>query len=161
MNLFDIIAIAIIAIAVAWGFYDGFIRQLGTFVGVIVGIILAKAFGDDLASLLGMTGRYANVWGYIIIFVLCLIGVGLIAYALRKIVKATGLGFLDRFAGGLLSLVKCVLILAVVLALFDITNNALDIVSQRKLNESKLYHPLVEASHYIVPAISWVDEQLP
>ncbi|MFR9504361.1 MAG: CvpA family protein [Rikenellaceae bacterium] len=161
MNIIDIIIIACLVISLILGFKDGAIRQLGTLIGIVVAIFLAKTFGGTVSEVLGIKGDYALIWGYAIVLLVTLIGVGLIATLLRKIFSAVGLGALDRVAGAALSLLKTLIILTLVLSLFNFINNTFEIVDKKTTASSKLYEPIVAASRYILPAIDWVEDQLP
>ncbi len=161
MNIIDIIILIFLAVGLVLGLKDGAIRQVGTLAGIIVAIFLAKGFGSTVASILGITGQYANIWGYAIVLIASLIVVGLVAKLLRKIVSAVGLGAIDRLAGGVLSLFKYALILSVLFSLFDLVNKPMNIVSEKTIASSKLYTPVVSTSSYILPAIDYLSDQIP
>lgn len=161
MNIIDIIIVAVAAIAIVMGLKDGAIGQLGTLAGIIISIFLAKSFGSEASALLGIGGTYSHIWGYAIVLVVSLVAVSLVAKLLRQLISAVGLGPLDRIAGALLSLVKYGLILSIAFSLFAMVNGAFGIVEQRKFDESQLYKPVLSISKYIMPAVEWVEEQLP
>ncbi|MFI3264258.1 MAG: CvpA family protein [Rikenellaceae bacterium] len=161
MNIIDIIIIACIAISIALGIRNGAISQLGSFAGLIISIFAAKEYGAETGALLGITGEYTHVWGFIIILIITLVTVTIITNILSKFVSFVGLGGLDRLAGATLSALKCILILSLVLLLFDIFNKSTKLVDNKYIATSKLYAPTISVSQYILPTIEWVGDQLP
>ncbi len=161
MNVIDIIIIVCLVIAILWGIKDGAIRQAGSLAAFVVALLLAKSFGPQVATLLGINGQYAHIWGYAIVAIICFVGVGLVATTLRKVVSAVGLGSLDRLAGGVLSFLKCALLLSLIFSLFNILNGSYSLVDKATIDGSKLYRPVVSTSSYILPAIHWAGDQLP
>ncbi len=147
-------------ICIIWGFFDGAIRQIGTLAGIIVALFLANKLGASVASLLGIGGGNANTWGYIIVLVLSLVGVIFLAYTLRKIVSAVGLGLFDKLAGATISGIKCALLLSICLNLFGMLNNAVTIVKPSTIKNSLLYEPMNSITQYVSPAIDWANDKI-
>ncbi len=161
MNIIDIIIVAALALSSILGFRDGVIRQLGSLAAIIVAVLFARTFGDDVAAGLAIKGDYAHIWGFVIVLLISMIGVGFIATLLRKIVSAVGLGALDRLAGALLGFIKGLLLLSIALALFNFINTAVQIVEPQTTKSSKLYEPIIATSGYIIPAYGWIEQQIP
>lgn len=161
MNIIDIIILICIAASAIWGFADGVIRQLGTLVGIIIGIILANTFAQPVSSILGINGDNATVIGYIIVLVLSLIGVSFLTITLRKIISIVGLGIIDRLAGAILGVIKTTLIMSLLFSIFHFLNPTLNFVDNKVVSQSQFYKPILSCSQYIMPAIHWVEEQLP
>ncbi len=161
MNILDIIICVVLAIGLFMGFRDGAIKQLGSLLGVIIAIYLAKRYSLTVASMLGIGGDYAQIWGYIIILIVALIAAGLIAKLISSLLAFVGLSSLDKLCGAVLSAGKYVLILAIVFSLIDSfrsTGLAPDI---KIINTSKLYAPIASTSKYILPSLEWVGDQIP
>ncbi|MFI3280565.1 MAG: CvpA family protein [Rikenellaceae bacterium] len=161
MNIIDIIILICLAISIVLGFKDGAIRQLGSLVGIILAIILAKAFGTQASELLGIGGDYPHIWGFAIVLIVALLAANVVTSMLTKIIRTVGLGIIDRLAGALLSAIKCALILSVLFSLFNIANESFKIVSASTLDGSMLYEPIVSTSDYILPTIEWIGDQIP
>ncbi len=157
MNSIDIIICVCFAVSIFFGLKDGVIRQLATLVGLVVAVILAKTFGEQVAQLLHIGGDYSTIWGYIIVLILSLIAVGVISKILRGLIKFAGLGFVDRLLGMALSLITCALIMSVIFSVVDTFN----VVSKESRESSILYAPVVSTSSYLLPALVWVESQIP
>ncbi|MDE6207225.1 MAG: CvpA family protein [Muribaculaceae bacterium] len=106
MSTFAIITIIIVLAAFITGAVKGFVRQAGTLVGMILGVVACRVWGDDFARFIIGSGTEHHTlltWvAYALLFVVAYIAVVLIARLLRKFLHAMALGFVDRLAGGLL-----------------------------------------------------------
>jgi membrane protein required for colicin V production len=119
MTTFDWIVVCIVALSTLFAFFRGVIRELVALAAWIAGIVCAIAYTPALAQLL------PDVFGepalrYVIAFTLIVVAAlllgALIAWPLSSIVRAAGLGFVDRFLGSLFGLARgVVLMLAFVL----------------------------------------------
>ncbi len=162
MNIIDIVIIVCLAASALWGLKDGAIRQLGTLVGIIVAIILAKKFGTAASILLGIGGTHAHIWGYIIVLFTSLIVVTILAILLRKIVSAVGLGIVDRILGAVISLLKSILILSIIISIVESISNTTKLIDTKSAtDESLLYGYIASSKDYIMPTIDWVSSQAP
>ncbi|MFR9522989.1 MAG: CvpA family protein [Rikenellaceae bacterium] len=161
MNIIDIIIVVAFALFIVLGLRSGLIKQLGSFAGLILAIILAKSLSAEVAALLHIGGEYATIWGYIIVFVAVLLSASAITYLLRKVVQLACLGPLDRLLGAVLGAIKCALILSLSFALFDFVNSSFEIVDKKVTESSQLYHPIISTSKYILPTLNWIEEKLP
>ncbi len=161
MNIIDIIILVILVVSAIMGFASGAIRQLGSLVGIIAAIILAKSFGYEVGTMLGINSNSAYIWGYIIVLVISFMAVAAVAVVLHKIVSAVGLGIINRLLGAAFSVVKWGMLLSIALIIFNATNNATQLVDKKLLNSSLLYRETISMSRYILPTIEWVEDQIP
>jgi len=74
----------------------------------------------------------------------------LVGKILDKFLEAVALGFMNRLAGGALSVAIKVVVLSLILWLFDQGNQIFPVVKQETLDESKLYHPIKNLSPVIL-----------
>ena len=119
MNAIDWAIVALFLLSVVFAFYRGFTRQLIALFSWVLGFVAALSFSTQLGHLLPDFGspptlRYLIAFGIILIGAL-LVG-ALIAWPLRDLLHQSGMGFLDRFLGGLFGVVRgVVLVLAMTL----------------------------------------------
>ena len=119
MNAFDWAIVALFLLSIVFAYFRGFTRQLIALFSWVLGFVAAMAFSTQLGNLLPDFGghptlRYLIAFGIILIAAL-LVG-ALIAWPLRDFLHQSGMGFLDRFLGGLFGVVRgAVLILAMTL----------------------------------------------
>jgi membrane protein required for colicin V production len=119
MNFFDIIIIALIALLVINGFRKGFIVSLATLAALILGIWVAVHFSNYLDSTLMEHLKPSRKWlpilSFTITFLLVVLGILLVAKLMEKLFDMVGLGFINRFAGALLGLLKGVILVSVII----------------------------------------------
>ncbi len=157
MNYFDLL----IALYLAWGFYNGFkkgiIYMLVSFIAIILAIYAAIHFSylstDYLAQILHKDPEDLKILSYVVTFILVFVAMHLIGKILDKFIKAVALGFVNRLAGGALSVAIKVVVVSLILYLFDQANRIFPVVSQETINESTLYNPIKNLSPVILQNI--------
>ena len=147
MNIFDIIAIIILVLAVFAGYRKGFISQLFSFAGVVGGILLAIAFGADVGAFLGLDAAYSSVVGFAITFLAT-------ARLLARLFSALGLGSIDTLLGILLSVLKYALVLSVVFVSLERLNKKAGLIDSRHFAASKSFRPISAISG---TALDWFN----
>jgi len=154
MNYLDIIII----IVLVWGFYSGFkkgvVYMLISLLAIVVGIYAAIHFSyllvGKLGEFIGKDPDQLKIVSYILTFVIVFGLMHLIGKILDKFLDAIALGFLNRLAGGALSVAIKVVVLSLALWLFDQGNQMFPIVKQETLNASVLYNPIKNLSPVIL-----------
>ena len=99
--------------------------------------------------------QFAQIIGFITIFVATIIVSGLIAKILRNLFSFIGLGSLDTLLGIVLSIVKFALILSIVFCKFETLNKEIDLVSPKYIKESRTFHPVCSLSE---PVLDWLQQ---
>jgi membrane protein required for colicin V production len=102
MTSFDWGVVSVIGLSTLFAYFRGVVRELIALVAWVLGFIAAVAFTPLVgAALPEITGhpavRYVIAFALIIIAAL-LLG-ALIAWPIAKVIRAAGLGFVDRFLG--------------------------------------------------------------
>lgn len=159
MVIFDIILSVILLWAVYTGFKEGVIVQLGGLAGLFIGVYMAFRLGPSIGKWLGLDPSISGIAGFIIVVITVIISLAIIGRIVRGILGAAGLGTLDKIGGVILSVVKMGLILGLLLYGFDSLNNNTRWVEDSKLNESKLYRPLVTTVTYVFPYVETVKDK--
>jgi membrane protein required for colicin V production len=117
MNWLDIVFAAILIGSVIGAATTGFSRSIIGFVSLILGVVCGLWFygtaGAYLAPYMSHRG-FANVIGFFIVFVVFLVAGGLLSAILQKVVKATGLTWVDRFLGAGFGLVRAAVVCIVI-----------------------------------------------
>jgi membrane protein required for colicin V production len=114
MSLLDLIVLLVLVLAVVRGLMRGMIDTLFSLVAWILAFVLSKWGAVWVAPLLPIgvesTGiRYFA--GFAVVFLVVLIGVLLLGHGLATLVRAVGLGSVDKVLGGVLGLAKGLVIL--------------------------------------------------
>lgn len=128
MNWVDIAIIVYLAVSVLGGLMSGLIRSVLSLVGLVVGIVLASNFYQELAGLLTFihSENIANIVAFIIILGIVMIVAGIVGGVLRRILNVIKLGFIDKLGGAAFGLLMGVLSAGAFLALvIKLTGTAL------------------------------------
>ena len=153
MNVFDIVIFILLIFGFIRGVFKGFVLGLSSFLGIVVSIYIARYFAAPVISLaeslLGVSQNISPVVGFLIVFLGALVLFHFIAVLINKFVDLVALGWLNKLLGGLLFLIKYLLIIGVALNLFHHVNSYLGMVSDEEIQKSKLYTPV----RTIVPAV--------
>ena len=123
MNGLDWFLIGIAIVCLGRGIFRGAISQVFGIAGVIGGFLLAAHSYESVARQLaavfpGLPGAAAI--SFIVIFLLTWFCVGLSGYWIGKLLRRTGLGFLDRLLGGAIGLAKALVLAVIVIALLTL-----------------------------------------
>lgn len=149
MNVLDIILAILLVVGAVNGFRKGIISQLCGLAGVLLGVWLGFKFGDRLGVWLGV--EIGEIASFVIIFIGAVLLAALAGRISAAILRATGLGIINRLGGMALSLVEYVLICSLLLGLFQKVNNATGWVEPKVVEESVLVEPVMKVSEFVFP----------
>ena len=113
MTALDYAVVGVLALSTAWGLWRGLVREVISLAGWILAFVAANLLADPLAD--ALAGWISNVdvraiVAFVAVFVVTLTLVTLVAIALSKALRSTGLRGLDRTLGGLFGLARGVFI---------------------------------------------------
>ncbi len=142
---------AFIIIVFLWsvfnGWRTGFIKEITSTLGILVGLLIAAtcyaAFGKFLAVDGSETNMVTSIIAFFLLWIIVPIVLGLVANVLTKSLKGMQLGTPNSILGALVSVVKNFLILSCV---FNVMTG-LHILNTEKAESSKLLPPVAGALH--------------
>lgn len=114
MSMFDLVVLLVLLLALVRGLMRGMVDTLFSLVAWILAFLLGKWGAAVVAPLLPIGADSPGVRYFVsfaLIFLVVLIGVLLLGHTLAALVKAVGLGGVDRMLGGVLGLAKGLVIL--------------------------------------------------
>ena len=163
MSFIDIVFAILLCFAVYKGLKNGLFVEVASFVALILGIYLAIIFSNLVGAV--FTGifpswnlKYIEITAFIITFLLVVIGIHLSAKILTKLADFAFLGWINKFAGVIFSLLKTILALSVVLFIFEKVNINNMLISKETQDNSIFYNPIQNISKAIYPTIEgWYD----
>ena len=115
MNGFDMLLLTLAAVLVVIGMVKGLVRILLGIAALVAAFALAVQYHRPLADRLGgldMPGGVLSFISYLAIFLGVMLAGGLVAFLMRRLLKAAMLSWADRLAGGALGLVAATLVAA-------------------------------------------------
>lgn len=159
MNYIDIILGILLILGAINGFRKGLVVELASLAALILGIWGAIEFSyittDFLIENFDFQTKYLNIISFAITFIVIVILVHVIASVINKVVEAAMLGFINRLAGLVFGLLKSALILSIVLVVFDKIDEDVNLLSDSKKNDSRLYEPIRSFAPSIFPFIDF------
>ncbi|MGM9693407.1 MAG: CvpA family protein [Alloprevotella sp.] len=146
---------AFILILVAWaafsGWRAGFLKEIVSTVGILVGLFVAATCYSFLGEYLAVNGSESNMMTSIVAFfllwIIIPIALGLVANMLTKALKGMELGIPNSILGMLVSVAKFLLLLSCVFNAMD----ALGIMNEERTKDSALYRPVAAIVSTFVP----------
>lgn len=152
--MIDIFIIVLMLWALYSGWRAGFIKELVSGLGILIGLLVAALCYSAFGKYLLVEGTETNMVTSIIAFFLLWIAVpivlGFVANLLTKALKGMALGMPNSILGAGVSLLKFLILISCVLNVMD----GLHIMNQDKVQDSKLYKPVTGALRVFFPADS-------
>lgn len=119
---FDFTVIAILAVSLLFGLLRGLVYEVLSLMGWPIAFVLSKLFAGSIAPMMPGTQEGIRVTlAYIVVFIAALIVWSVLSWLIYRLVKAVGLGLLDRMLGGLFGLLRGVLVILVLVWLAGLT----------------------------------------
>ena len=114
MTPFDLAILAVILLSTLFAFIRGVVRELIALVSWVVGFVGALAFAPAVGTWIPEIPGYPAV-RYLIAFAVILIAAlvigAIIAGPLARVIRAAGLGFVDRFLGSIFGVARGLLLI--------------------------------------------------
>ena len=163
MNYLDII-IAIPLLYGAWkGFKRGLIFEMAMIIGLVLGFYLGfkflHFFEQIVSKYISNSGNFLPYLTFILVFILVIVLMILLAKLLETILKITALNLFNQIAGAVFGIIKFALVLSFLLALFRPVDLRMNLIQAQTKNESYLYNPVLNISHYLFPALQDVKKE--
>jgi membrane protein required for colicin V production len=163
MSFIDIVFAVLLGFVVYKGLKNGLFVEIASFVALILGIYFAIKFSNLVGAI--FTGfvpnwnpKYIEITAFIITFLLVVTGIHLSAKILTKLTDFGFLGWINKLAGVVFSLLKTILALSVVLFIFEKINIDNMLLSKETQEHSIFYNPIQNISKAIYPTIEgWYD----
>jgi membrane protein required for colicin V production len=157
MNILDILIGIPLGWAIIKGFSRGFVYEIASLVGLILGIYVAVNFSgyaaDFLADIFHWTGRSAWLASLLITFALVVMGIKLLGQVMENVVKSLAMGPLNHIAGGLVAGLKTAFILSLLIYLVNLVDFNRSLISAKSRKESYLWQPVSNVAPFIMPQL--------
>ena len=114
MTWLDYAVLGVLVVSVGWGIWRGLVREVVSLAGFVIAFLAANLFSGPLAEYVPDSVTHPEfrvLLAYVAVFILALVLTSLGGLILSKILKAAGLGGVDRALGALFGLARAALIL--------------------------------------------------
>ncbi|RMH51416.1 MAG: CvpA family protein [Zetaproteobacteria bacterium] len=121
MNLFDYLLISVVGLSMILSLWRGFVREIISLIGLVAAFLAASRLSGWSGDLLGRwihNGTLADIAGFVLVFVLVMVAVGLFGALIRRLVDAADLTATDRTLGVLFGLARGCLLVALGFLIF-------------------------------------------
>jgi membrane protein required for colicin V production len=154
----DIIFLLILGIGLLLGLTKGFIKQLSSLLGLIIGLFVAKTLfimvAERIAPYLKSSMTTVQWISFLATWLIVPIGFSILGSILTKLMKAIYLDGFNRILGGILGIIKFGVILGLLINMLEFVDKEHQIIPIQDQKESFLYVPLRDAVEVIVPVIA-------
>ncbi len=163
MGFLDIFLGGLLAFSFYKGIRNGFFIELASLISLLAGIYFAIKFSfymkDILSGFLHWNPNTIQIMAFIITFILVVIGITILAKFLTGIAEFALLGLPNKLSGGMLSVLKTILIVSIVFNIFHKINQNNWLVKQETFDSSTFYNPIQKVSQFIYPKLEhWYDD---
>jgi len=120
MNVLDIIILCTMGFLVVKGLLRGFVREVASLAGVILGIVLGSYFQPQMTEVLThylSSSSFLPLISFAAIFILTLILCNLLGWGIKFLIRKASMGWADRTLGVCLAVLKGIIITYLVIVL--------------------------------------------
>ena len=164
MNTLDIIFLLVIGLGIVLGFAKGALKQLAALLGLVVGLLAAKALYATVAervfSQVTDNLTVAQVLAFVAIWVAVPLLFWLVAALLTKAMEAVCLGWMNRLLGAALGGQVHALVLSLLVCVVEVVDTDNVLLSRTAKRQSVLYHRLEPLAGPFLPAAQDITKQI-
>ena len=164
MNTLDIILLALIGLGAVLGFAKGALKQLAGLLGLVVGLLAAKALHATVAkevfSRVTDNLTVAQVLSFVAIWVAVPLLFWLVAALLTRAMEAVSLGWVNRLLGAALGGLLHALALSLLVCVLEVVDTDDVLLSRSQKRQSVLYDRLKPLAGLFLPAAQEFTRQI-
>ena len=150
MTWIDVVIIVIVISLIVHGIATGLIRSAFDIAGIIFGYVIAVTYSA--------TVRIPQILAFLLIFVIVVVVFSIAGRIISKIIHITPLGLVDRLLGGLLGLMKGVIICFVLLIAITYMKKDLMVIHESQF-ASQIVNVGLRASRFLPNSLyEWIED---
>jgi membrane protein required for colicin V production len=158
MTGFDIAIVAVIALSALFAFVRGIVREMLALATWVLGFVLAIAYSGSISGIfswvdIAPVGRQALA--FLLILIVVTIAGAILARSLAGMIRAIGLGFMDRMLGAIFGVARGLIVVVVFALIAGVTT----LPKQDWWQNSTFGPPLADAALALKPYLpkAWAD----
>ena len=166
MTTLDIIILVVLGLGVLLGLLKGALKQLAGLLGLVVGLLAAKALyatvAEEVFSRVTDNMTVAQVLAFLAIWVVVPLLFWAVACLLTKAMDAFCLGWVNRLlgVGGVLGGVVHALLASILICVLEAVDTHGDLISRSRKQQSILYYRMKPLAGLFFPAAKTLTEQI-
>lgn len=147
MNYLDILLLLPLLYGAYKGFSRGFVIEVATLLGLILGVYVAIKFSDYteniLRDFLDISSKYLSYIALSVTFLLVVVAIYLFGKMLTKLVDIVSLGLVNKLLGTVLGIAKSFVILCIILLIADALDDKFQFMNKEVKENSLFYNPFL------------------
>lgn len=147
MNYLDILLLLPLLYGAYKGFSRGFVIEVATLLGLILGVYVAIKFSDYteniLRDFLDISSKYLSYIALSVTFLLVVVAIYLLGKMLTKLVDIVSLGLVNKLLGTVLGITKSFVILCIILLIADALDDKFQFMNKEVKENSLFYNPFL------------------
>lgn len=147
MNYLDILLLLPLLYGAYKGFSRGFVIEVATLLGLILGVYVAIKFSDYteniLRDFLDISSKYLSYIALSVTFLLVVVAIYLLGKMLTKLVDIVSLGLVNKLLGTVLGIAKSFVILCIILLIADSLDDKFQFMNKEVKENSLFYNPFL------------------
>jgi membrane protein required for colicin V production len=122
VNALDVTILVVCATFTGLGIVHGIIRSVSSLVAILAGLFCAKHLEPYISKVLALVHikNPEGLLGYLFVFFCIFVSIKILLLLLQKVTRATGLSPVDRILGGMLGLMKGLVITVLICTVFQV-----------------------------------------
>lgn len=147
MNYLDILLLLPLLYGAYKGFSRGFVIEVATLLGLILGVYIAIKFSNYteniLRDFLDISSKYLSYIALSVTFLLVVVAIYLLGKMLTKLVDIVSLGLVNKLLGTVLGVAKSFVILCIILLIVDALDDKFQFMNKEVKENSLFYNPFL------------------
>ena len=160
MTTLDLIIVIVLGVGGVIGFMKGLIKQVASMVGLVAGLLVARALfgvvGEKLAVEVGMSATFGQIVAFLLIWIVVPLALTVLASVLTRIAGKVHLGFVNRWLGSGIGLIKYALLVSMFVNLIQFIDAHDSLIHKESKEASALYYPMQKFAGIFMPAFKTV-----
>jgi membrane protein required for colicin V production len=159
----DIVIGILLIIGLYQGVKNGLFVEIASIISFILGVFLAIKFSylvkGFLEDFVNWNPQTIQITAFVLTLILVVIGVHFLAKIFTKIADFAFLGWVNKLAGAIFSVVKTSLLIGIVLNLVQKVNIDNQFISKEKQEKSVFYRPILDTTSFMMPMVTnWIED---
>lgn len=160
MTTFDIVILILLCIAAVGGYRDGALVRACSLAALFLGAWLAFKLGAVVGGWMVDNPKTATIVGFLTVFVVVVILLGLLGRGLHALFHKTGLGFFDHLGGLLIGVVEWALVIGLALSSLSSLVPESKWIGTQALAKTATAEPIIKVADSLFPYLLQAKEML-
>jgi len=157
MTWLDYAVLGVLGVSVGWGIWHGLVREIVSLAAFVMAFLAANLFAGPMSEYVPTSvvrPEFRMLLAFIAIFIVTLFVTSLAGMLLSRLLKAVGLGALDRALGGVFGVARAAVVLLAFALLAGLTALPRDVAWKRSFSGPALARGALALKPWLPPAFA-------